>query len=115
MSIEIDSNLKINTKECAIDSTKTDYLKIENTDDNIKYSFSLKVLNKELAEIIKNTISVDKEYNSNINREITISEEGNITFLYSSKAIYLKPMKKSINSLMDSISLILETVNQFYE
>lgn len=116
MSIENISNINTSDKsDEVLFINSTDHLKINSTEDNIQYSFKLNLLNKELSEIIKNTISVDKEYNSNITRNISICSDGNITFDYSSKAIYLKPMKKSINSLMDSISLILETVNQFYE
>ena len=90
-------------------------LSISDVEDDIKYNLKLNFFNEELCKILKNTISVDPEYSKSIIREIKITEEGNLHFTYSTKAINLKPMKKSINSMLENLSLVLETIHLFGE
>jgi hypothetical protein len=90
-----------------------DYLCISDVGEEISYQFQLNFFNPDISRIIKTSLDVDPEYSKQINREISITQDGNITFKYSTKAINLKPMKKSINSMFENLSLVLQTIQQF--
>lgn len=88
-------------------------LTINDINDTIKYSVALNFFDKSISNIVKTSLEVDPEYCKQIKRDMEITEDGNLVINYSSSAINLKPMKKSINSMLDNLSLILETINQF--
>ena len=66
----------------------------------------------EVAQIIANSLNVDKEYCEEINREI--KAEGRILNIkYDLEAKYIKNLKKSLLSLYENIKLIVLTIKDF--
>ena len=66
----------------------------------------------EVAQIIANSLNVDKEYSEEINREI--KAEGRILNIkYDLEAKHIKNLKKSLLSLYENIKLIVLTIKDF--
>lgn len=88
-------------------------LKVNDTNDNISYSVKLNFMNDHISNVVKTTLEVDPEYSKNINREINVTNEGSLEIKYHTQAIYLKPMKKSINAMFENMALVLQTIRDF--
>ena len=66
----------------------------------------------EVANIIANSLNVDKEYNEEIKREI--KAEGRILNIkYNLESKQIKNLKKSLLSLYENIKLIVLTIKDF--
>lgn len=90
-----------------------EHLTISDVGEEISYQIQLNFLNTELSNIIKTSLDVDPEYSKQIFRVIEVTNEGNLKFTYTTKAINLKPMKKSINSMFENLTLVIQTIKQF--
>ena len=88
-------------------------LQVKELDQTIKYSVSFNLFNIELSEILKKTLEVDEEFSKKIQRVFEVSKEGNLNLSYTTSVVNLKPMKKSINGMLENMSLVLETVLNF--
>ena len=67
---------------------------------------------KEIAQIIANTLDVDKEYCEEISRHIKVEDKTlNIKFEFEAKNI--KNLKKSINTFYENLKLIILTIRDF--
>jgi hypothetical protein len=93
--------------------SEQEILHVKDINQQIKYEFTLNLMNKDLALIIKRTLEVDPEFSISILREFNITNEGNLKVSYESKAIYLKMMKKSINGMFENMTLVLKTVSRY--
>ena len=66
----------------------------------------------EVAQIIANSIDVDKEYTEEINRQIKVEDKTlNIKFEFEAK--YAKNLKKSLITLYENLKLIILTIKDF--
>lgn len=88
-------------------------LSVNDINDDISFDMSINLFNKELAIILKQALEVDPEFSKQISRSIEVGEFGNLNLNYKSKAINLKPMKKSINGMLENMVLVLQTVDGF--
>ena len=88
-------------------------LKVNDINDTIKYQTRFNLHNIELANILKSSLEVDSEFSKKIERVFEVTEEGNLLLTYKTTAMQIKPMKKSINGMLENMILVLETIDQF--
>ena len=66
----------------------------------------------EVAQIIANSLNVDKEYCEEITREIK-AEGRTLNIKYTFEAKYTKNLKKSLSALYENLKLIVLTIKDF--
>ena len=66
----------------------------------------------EVAQIIANSIDVDKEYTEEISRQIK-AEDKTLNIKFEFEAKYVKNLKKSLITLYENLKLIILTIKDF--
>merc|ERR1712216_771533 len=102
------TNINLNLKE----NENNEDLIIDNKEQFIEYYTKITTPSNRIANIISNTISVDKEFSNEVIRKL-YAENNVLVISYRFKSYMTKSFKKSLSSLFDNIELILNTIEIF--